>query len=129
MDKATFIEGIAVGTVAGVIATILLAPKSGKETRDEIKGHLEEIRDRIAQQLENTEKLTRVKYEELVRAVVAEYEAARKITVEEAKEIEARLHDGYEAIKETVQRHACGGEQPAADQEPAAAEAVLGQCD
>ena len=129
MDKATFIEGIAVGTVAGAIATILLAPKSGQETRDEIKAHLGEIKDRIAQELGKMEKLTKEKYAEVVRAVIAEYETAKKITVEEAKEIEARLHDGYEAIKETLQRHAGGGEQPLADQEPVTAKAVLEQCD
>ena len=116
MNKTTFVEGVAVGAVAGAIATILLAPKSGQETRDEIKAHLEEIRDKIAQQLEKTEKLTKKKYAQVVRAVIAEYEAAKKITVEEAKEIAATLRDGYEAVKTTLQRHACGGEQPAADQ-------------
>ena len=116
MGNAAFMEGIAVGAVAGAIATILLAPKSGEETRDEIKAHLDEIRDKIAQQLEKTEKLTQRKYEEVVKAVIAEYGTAKKITVEEAKEIEARLRDGYEAVKATVRRHAGGGEQPVADQ-------------
>jgi len=123
MDKTALMEGVVIGAVAGAIAAILLAPKSGKATRDEIKAHLEEIRDKIAQQLAKTGKLTKAKYQEVVRAVIAEYEAARKITVEEAKEIEARLHDGYEAVKATVHRHA-GGEQPVADPEPVAAGTV-----
>ena len=110
MDKAALIEGIAVGAVAGAIATILLAPRSGQETRDGIKAHLDEIRDRIAQELGKTQKLTKRKYEGIVRAVIAEYEAAKKISLEEAQEIEARLHDGYETVKATVPRPAGGSE-------------------
>ncbi len=107
-------ETFAVGAVAGAIATILLAPEAGSKTRDEMKAHLDEIRDKIARQIEKTEKLTKRQYAEVVRAVIAEYETAKKITGEEAKEIEARLHDGYEPIKETLQRHAGGGKQPVA---------------
>jgi len=124
MDKTAFVEGIAVGAVGGALAAILLAPKSGQETRDEIKDHLDEIRDKIAQQLGKTEKLTKAKYHKVVGAVIAEYEAAKKISAEEAKEIEARLHDAYEAVKATVRRHAGGDKQPAADRELVTAETV-----
>jgi gas vesicle protein len=123
MNETSFMEGIAIGAVAGAVATVLLAPKSGRGTRDEIKAHLDGIRDKIARQLGNTGKLTKGKYEEVVRAVIAEYETGKTITVEEAKKIEARLHDGYEAVKATVRRHA-GGEQPVADQEPVTADMV-----
>lgn len=105
MDKKAFIEGIAVGAVAGAIAGLMLAPKSGQETRDEIKGYLLEIKDKIVERLEALEDFTQQKYEEVVKSVIAEYETAKKITVDEAKEIETRLRDGYEAIKGTVHDH------------------------
>jgi gas vesicle protein len=109
MDKKTFIEGIAVGAVAGAIAGLLLAPKSGQETRDEIKAHLAEIKDQIVAKLEAAEDFTQAKYEEVVQAVIAEFEAAKKITADEAQEIASRLQDGYEAIKQKVHEHtACG---------------------
>ena len=59
MDKKTLIEGIAVGAVAGAIAGLLLAPKSGKETRDEIKADLLEVKDTIVAKLEALEDFTR----------------------------------------------------------------------
>jgi gas vesicle protein len=110
MDKKYLIEGIAIGAVAGAIATILLAPKSGKQTRDEIKTHLDEIRDCIVTRLEEAGEFTKKKYEQIVKAVISEYEAAKKITADEAQEIETRLREGYEAIKGTVHDHAHGTE-------------------
>ena len=105
MEKKTFIEGIAVGAVAGAIAALLLAPKSGQETRDKIKEELMEIKDKIVKQLETMEDFTQEKYEEVVKAVIAEYKAAKKVTADEAKELEADLRDGYETIRQTIHEH------------------------
>ena len=108
MEKKTLVEGIAIGAVAGAIAGLLLAPKSGKQTRDEIKAHLDEIRDCIASRIEAAGEFTKEKYEQIVTAVIGEYEAAKKITADEAQEIATRLHDGYEAIKGEAHTHAHG---------------------
>ncbi|MEN6546714.1 MAG: YtxH domain-containing protein [Armatimonadia bacterium] len=105
MDKKTLIEGIAVGAVAGAIAGLLLAPKSGQETRDEISAELSEVRDNIVVRLEKLEDLTQAKYEEVVKAVMAEYAAAKKMPVDRANELEARLRDGYAAIRQTIHEH------------------------
>jgi gas vesicle protein len=112
MDKKTFIEGIAVGAVAGAIAGLLLAPKSGQETRDEIKAHLDEIKNQIIEKLEAAEDFTQSKYEEVVKAVIAEFEAAKKITASEAQELEARLRGGYEAIRQTIHEHTAASKSP-----------------
>jgi len=72
MDKKTFIEGIAVGAVAGAIAGLLLAPKSGQETREEITADLNEIKDKLVARLEKLEDCTKEKYDEAVAAIVAE---------------------------------------------------------
>ena len=112
MDKTTFVEGIAVGAVAGAIAALLLAPKSGQETRDEIKAHLEEIKDAIVKRLQDAGEFTQEKYEEIVTAIVGEYETAKKITADEAKEIQTRLREGYEAIRETAHKHTASAEKP-----------------
>lgn len=111
MDKK-LVEGIAIGAVAGAIATLLLAPKSGKETREDIRAHLDEIKDSIAERIGDAADFTRDKYEKIVKAVIDEYEAAKKITADEAKEIQQRLHDGYESVKGTAHdqaaRAGCG---------------------
>ena len=105
MDKKTFVEGIAVGAVAGAIAGLLLAPKSGQEMRNDIKEALMEIKDQIVERLEKLEDVTQEKYDEVVKAVLAEYSAAKKITDDEAKELETKLRDGYEAILQTIHEH------------------------
>lgn len=102
MDNKGLIEGIAIGAVAGAVATILLAPKVGKETRDEISSHLSEIKNGIVNRLADAGEFTRARYEEIVTAVVSEYEMLKTITTDEAKEIEANLHEGYEAVKATI---------------------------
>jgi gas vesicle protein len=114
METKSLIEGIAVGAVAGVVATLLLASKSGQETREGIKGHVEEIKDALVKRLESAQELTQAQYEEMVKTLVGEFEAAGKIPADEAKEIATRLREGYEAIKETACQHACGAKKPAA---------------
>ena len=99
------IEGIAIGAVAGAIAGLLLAPKSGQETRDEIKEDLMEIRDKIVERLEAAEDFTQEKYDEVVKAVIAEAAAAKKMTTDEIKELEDKLRDGYDSIRKTVHEH------------------------
>ena len=112
MDKKTFVEGIAVGAVAGAIAGLLLAPKSGQEMRNDIKEALMEIKDQIVERLEKLEDFTQETYDAVVKAVIAEYAAAKKITDDEAKELEAKLGDGYEAIKKTIHEHTAASKTP-----------------
>ena len=47
MSKGKFALGALVGAVAGVIAGVLTAPKSGKETRADIKKKAGELKKEI----------------------------------------------------------------------------------
>jgi gas vesicle protein len=105
MEKKTLIEGIAVGAVAGAIAGILLAPKSGKETRDDVKAELVEVKDKLVERLEALEEFTQEKYDEVVRTLVAEVAAAKKLPAQTVKELEASLRDCYEALRQTIHEH------------------------
>jgi gas vesicle protein len=73
IEKRTFnnnpfwlILGLLIGGLAGVVTTLLLAPQSGKQTRDQIEGATIELRDRttknvrkaLAQVRSGTDKLT-----------------------------------------------------------------------
>ena len=80
MDKATFIEGTAVGAVAGVIVGLLPARRFGQETRDEVKADLVELRDKTVARLQTLEHLTQQKCEEVVTAVISGYSAAERLT-------------------------------------------------
>ena len=50
MAKMMFTVGAVVGAVAGIIAGVLTAPKSGRETRADIKSKAEELKTKAAEQ-------------------------------------------------------------------------------
>jgi hypothetical protein len=85
---------------------ILIQPQEDYTVKpEEIKAHLDEIRNKIAAQVAEAGDLTQEEYDDVVKAVVGEYEAAKKITLDEAHEIEANLQGGFEAIKATIHQH------------------------
>lgn len=50
----TVVAGIVVGSLAGAVTMLLLAPKSGKETRDQILEKGIELRDRATELVEES---------------------------------------------------------------------------
>lgn len=46
MEKGDFVAGILIGAVVGAVAGILLAPKSGKETRKDIASYAVKMKDK-----------------------------------------------------------------------------------
>ena len=100
MDKTTkgVIIGASVGVLAGAIAGILFAPQSGKETREDIKQYLHEMKEKIAEELAQLGELTKDKYDEVVGKVVKMYETEKKISTEDAADIKEKLENNYEEI-------------------------------
>ena len=117
MDKKNFLEGIAVGVVTGTVASILLAVKSGKETRQEIHDHLVEIKDKIIAELSAAGDFSQKKYDQVVASVIDEYKVAKKITAKEAKDLQRQLAGGFATIKHTLQLHSAPA-KPAAKPAP-----------
>ncbi len=107
MDKKTMKGvgvGLAVGALAGAVAGILFAPKSGKETREDIKNYLEEMKDKIAQELDKAGDFTKETYQAAVEKVVSTYEKGKKITAKQAKEIQEELEEGYDKVKKASKK-------------------------
>lgn len=104
MDKQSkgVIIGASVGVLAGAIAGILLAPQSGKETRDDIANYIHEMKDKIAEELSKAGKVSKEAYNSIVEKVVKVYELEKKITAEDAKDIKDKLDNNYEAVKKAI---------------------------
>jgi len=104
MDKQSkgLIIGASVGILAGAIAGILLAPKSGKETRADITKYLHEMKDKIAEELSKAGKVSKEAYNAIVAKVVKVYELEKKITVKDAKDIKVKLDNNYEQVKKAI---------------------------
>ena len=84
------LAGMLVGSLAGALTMLLLAPQSGKDTRMQIKDRSIELRDRATMIMEDTVAQLRVNRD--------------KITMggrEKAKEL---LHKGQELVAEQLER-------------------------
>jgi len=100
MAKLGFLRGALLGLLAG----LLVAPRSGKETRDNIKKHYEEISDRITEELARLKDITRETYADAVDAVVHGFVEAKKLTSEEAAVIKDELKKGFDDIRKSHKR-------------------------
>ena len=89
----------ALGALAGGIAGILFAPKSGKETRGDIKKAVEKATVEIKEKAEEVRDLTVEKYQAIVDEVTEEYQELRELSAEKLGEIREDLYKNYQKIK------------------------------
>jgi gas vesicle protein len=87
------------GAMAGAIAGILFAPKSGKNTRESMRTYYFEMKDNILENLSQIKDISKETYENVVNSVVKGYEEAKVVTSEEAAQIKHELKSGYTRIK------------------------------
>lgn len=112
-----FFKGLLFGTVVGVTAGLLLAPKSGEETRANIRRLAHETGDRaenyyLKARKEIIKKVEDIKdagqnvdlegYKKLVLKVVDEVKKDGEVTADIAKEIGMKLNDDWRDIKRTI---------------------------
>jgi len=114
-DKTfSFLKGAVVGAIAGATAGILFAPKSGVETREDIKKLALEIGDKgkdlylqtrtkvllMVKELQDAGKgIDKVKYEGLVNEALLEIKKDFSVTSEVAKKIGIQLRADWEEVK------------------------------
>ncbi len=63
----SFVMGFTVGALAGAIASLLLAPQTGEETRQVIKEKAIELKDKSAESYEETKRRAEVAYQDAIR--------------------------------------------------------------
>jgi len=112
-----FFKGLLFGAVIGAAAGVLLAPKSGAETRAHIKKLALEVSDKAEDMYLNARKevLKKIKdvkaagkkidfeaYKKLVLEVVDEIKNDTDVTSETAKKIGLQLNDDWNEIKSAV---------------------------
>lgn len=113
----SFIKGFVLGIVGGGIAGILLAPKSGAETREDIKKLAvdlkekatdlytearKEIDKKIAQVKKAGGKINEDTYKSLVSEVVEEFKQDAEVTSSVAKKLGEQLKADWSMIKKEL---------------------------
>jgi gas vesicle protein len=102
MKGTDFLKGALAGAVAGALAGILLAPKSGKETRADMAKYYVKIKDEVTEKIAEISDLTKEAYEKIVAGVVAGYEQGKKITAKDAVIIKRDLGKAYLKVREAM---------------------------
>ncbi|KKR06057.1 MAG: hypothetical protein UT34_C0001G0097 [candidate division WS6 bacterium GW2011_GWF2_39_15] len=115
MDKAgSFIKGLIFGAVVGTVAGVLLAPKAGKETRedllklakkvkDQTYDYFEDARDLVTQKVEALKaagkKIDEQKYFSIIGEVIDEFKNDKSLTLDAAKRLGAQLRRDWKKVQ------------------------------
>ena len=119
-DKTfSFLKGILVGAIAGAVAGVLLAPKSGAETREDLKKLAIDFGEKanelytkatsiLKEKLELLKKagkkIDQEKYLDLVSQVVNEIKKDSVVTADVAQKISAQLKTDWSLVKEELKK-------------------------
>lgn len=87
------------GVLTGLAVGLLIAPKSGRKTREEMRKTYFDIKDRVMEDLKKIKNISKETYESVINSAVNGYEEARVITSREAAQIRDELRSGYNRIK------------------------------
>src|SRR4051812_40839947 len=101
-DKRGFLEGALIGAVIGAVAGVLLAPKSGRETREDIKRKTHEISDATRRKLNSAKDELNDQIKRL-KAVASDLKGDLKresqALLREAENLQADLKDALQALR------------------------------
>ncbi|MDD4381997.1 MAG: YtxH domain-containing protein [Candidatus Dojkabacteria bacterium] len=110
----SFLKGLLVGAIAGAAAGILLAPKSGKETREDIKNLALDFSDKATELYNKAvailkrklnaikglgKKIDESKYMDIVNDVVKEIKEDGAVTADAARNIGEQLRKDWMIVK------------------------------
>ena len=94
-----FLKGLFIGGLIGAVLGVLYAPKSGKETREDIAKKTEELKARARDEYELALEKSKKAYEAAVKRLrEAEISAKEKV-----EEVESKVEELTERGKETLQ--------------------------
>lgn len=112
-SKGGFLKGAVLGALAGITAGVLFAPKSGKETREDIKNKAVELKAnaekmyadaaaaverKVAEFKKVGKQLSLDSYESIINEVVDAMKSDDSVSKEAAKKLKAQLRDDYKKV-------------------------------
>ncbi len=116
-EANSFLKGLAFGALVGAVTGILFAPKSGKDTREDIqklakdlKGKAEDVYSEAKEKLEKKidaikglgKKIDEKNYLVLVNEIVDEYKKKDVLSSDSAKRLASQLKKDWTSVKKAV---------------------------
>jgi gas vesicle protein len=100
MNKSgDFMEGLVVGGLIGIVIGILCAPKSGRETREEIGQRVDELLATVKEEYEHAAEKSRKAYE----AALKRLKALEKKALEKVEDVSEKVDEPAGQGKETLE--------------------------
>jgi gas vesicle protein len=100
MSNKNLFKGIITGLAIGGALGVLFAPKSGKQTRQDLKKAYRATSKDIAKRINDLEDMSQLKYDQIVDAVVNEYQKLDPITQEQIKTLKTTLQEKWNEVAE-----------------------------
>jgi len=98
MSIKNLFKGLLAGLAIGGILGILLAPKSGKQVRQDLKKAYRATSKDIARRINEIEDISQSKYEQVVEAVINEYKKLDPMTQEQIESLKSTLQNKWPEI-------------------------------
>jgi gas vesicle protein len=98
MSNKNLFKGIMAGLAIGGAIGVLFAPKSGRQTRQDLKKAYRTTSKDIARRIDDLEDISKAKYDQIVDAVVNEYQKLDPITQEQIETLKATLQDKWNEV-------------------------------
>lgn len=99
-----FIKGLLIGGVAGIILGILYAPKSGKETREELGRKTEELLAKAKEDYERALEKSKKTYESAIKRLRELESAAKKKFEHVDEDVSELVEQGKEVLQDGKSR-------------------------
>ena len=100
MSNKNLFKGIIAGLAIGGALGVLFAPKSGKQTRQDLQKAYRATSKDIARRINDLEDISQSKYDQIVDAVVNEYQKLDPITQEQIETLKATLQEKWNEVAE-----------------------------
>lgn len=98
-NKERLLEGGLIGAVLGVVAGLLIAPKSGKELREDIKNLPADFYKYISPQIKKIKEMGEEQYHNFMDEGVKKYAKVKKLTQDEEKILKKEAKNSWVQIK------------------------------
>jgi gas vesicle protein len=104
MSTKNLFKGLLAGLAIGGILGVLLAPKSGKQVRQDLRRAYKSTSKDIAKRINNIEDISKSKYDQVVEAVINEYKKLDPMTQEQIESLKSTLQNKWSEIVDKKSR-------------------------